>query len=101
MANVDIDLGQHELIADVLSVDARVVVAQYVASVYTTTPLEKRAKAVDDAIQRVAAFASIGSPIADMEGASAAGRSTSSDGGLQRMTGRMTTNAGSAKRCFD
>jgi len=71
MANVDIDPGQHELIADVLSVDARVVVAQYVASVYTTTPLEKRAKAVDDAIQRVAAFASIGSPIADMEGASA------------------------------
>lgn len=71
IANVDIDLGQHELVDDVLNVDARIVVAQYLTSVYTTTPLGERAKAVDDAIQRVAGFASLGNPIADMEGASA------------------------------
>jgi hypothetical protein len=71
IASVDIDLGQHEMVDEVLNVDARIVVAQYVTSVYTTTPLDMRAKAVDDAIQRVAGFASIRNPIADMEGASA------------------------------
>jgi len=71
IANVDVDLGQHELVDDVLNVDARIVVAQYVTSVYTTTPLDERARAVDDAIQRVEGFASLGNPIADMEGASA------------------------------
>jgi hypothetical protein len=71
IANVAIDLGQHELVDDVLKVDPRIVVAQYVTSMYTTTPLDERAKAVDDAIQRVAGFALLGNPIADMEGASA------------------------------
>lgn len=46
IASVDIDLGQHELVEDVLGVDALVCAAQYVASVYTTTPLRDRVDAV-------------------------------------------------------
>jgi hypothetical protein len=37
IAAVDIDLGQHELVEDVLVVDAHACVAQYVARVFTTT----------------------------------------------------------------
>jgi hypothetical protein len=71
IAHGDIDLGQHEMVEEVLNVDVRATVAQYVTSVYTTTPLGERAKAVYDAIERVAGFASLADPIADMEGASA------------------------------
>jgi hypothetical protein len=42
IACVDIDLGQHELVEEVLGVEARVCVAQFVASVYMTTPLRDR-----------------------------------------------------------
>ena len=41
ISTVDIDPGQHELVDDVLSVDVHTCVAQYVTSVYTTTPLER------------------------------------------------------------
>ncbi len=46
IAVVDIDLGQHELVDEVLGVDAHACVAQYVTSVYTTTPLSQRADAL-------------------------------------------------------
>ena len=49
----NVDLGQHELVEDVLTVDAHACVAQYVTSVYTTTPLGERANAVYAAIERV------------------------------------------------
>jgi hypothetical protein len=67
----DVNLGQHELVADVLSVDARACVAQYVTTVYTTTVLPKRANAVYDAIERVEGVSSLWSPIEEMEGVSA------------------------------
>lgn len=49
----------NEMVEDVLNVDVRATVAQYVTSVYTPTPLGERAKAVCDAIERVAGFASL------------------------------------------
>jgi hypothetical protein len=64
---VDIDLGQHELVEEVLGVDAHACVAQYVTSVYTTTPLGERANAVDDAIKRVEGVSTLWNPIKDME----------------------------------
>lgn len=59
VASVDIDLGQHELVEEVLGVDAQVCVAQYVASVYTTTPLPDRVDAVLRAIGDALSTASL------------------------------------------
>ncbi|MDQ3421023.1 MAG: hypothetical protein M3541_19990 [Acidobacteriota bacterium] len=70
IASVDIDLGQHELVEEVLGVDARACVAQYVASVYTTTPLRDRADVIVRAIEQVQGVGTLSSPIRDMEDAS-------------------------------
>ena len=70
IASVDIDLGQHELVEEVLGVDARACVAQYVSSVYTTTPLRDRADAIVGAIEQVQGVGTLSSPIRDMEDAS-------------------------------
>jgi hypothetical protein len=67
VASVDIDLGQHELVEEVLGVDAQVCVAQYVASVYTTTPLPRRVEAVLRAIEDAQGVGTLLSPIKDME----------------------------------
>ena len=71
IAVVDIDLGQHELVEEVLAVDARACVAQYVTSVYTTMPLRDRAEAVLRAIEQVEGVGTLLSPIKDMEDVSA------------------------------
>jgi hypothetical protein len=71
IAVADIDLGQHELVEEVLAVDARACVAQYVTSVYTTTPLRDRANAVLRAIEQVEGVGTLSSPIKDMEDVSA------------------------------
>ena len=63
-----IDLGQHELVDDVLSVDVHACVAQYVTSVYTTTPLPDRAGTVFKAIENVKPVGSVLNPIGEMEG---------------------------------
>ncbi len=71
IANVDIDLGQHELVEDVLAVDAHACVAQYVTSVYTTTLIGDRADAVYDAIEQAKGVSSLLNPLEEMEGVSA------------------------------
>jgi hypothetical protein len=71
IARGDIGLGQHEMVEEVLNVDMHVTVAQYVASVYTTTPLGGRAKAVYSAITDIDGIVSLANPIGDMEGVSA------------------------------
>jgi hypothetical protein len=71
IASVDIDLGQHELVEEVLGVDARASVAQYVASVYTTTPLRHRTDAILRALEQVEGVGTLLSPIRDMEDVSA------------------------------
>jgi hypothetical protein len=67
IACVDIDLGQHELVEEVLGVDAQLCVAQYVASVYTTTPLRGRAEAVLQAIEDAEGMATLAGPIQELE----------------------------------
>jgi hypothetical protein len=71
VAQGDINLGQHEMVDEVLNVDLHVTVAQYVTSVYTTTPLSGRANAVYSAITRVEGVATLANPIGDMESVSA------------------------------
>ena len=71
VARGDISLGQHEMVEEVLNVDMHVTVAQYVASVYTTTPLGGRARAVYSAITDVEGVVSLANPIGEMEGVSA------------------------------
>jgi hypothetical protein len=71
IASVDIDLGQHELVEEVLGVDTRACVAQYVTSVYTTTPLRNRADAMVRAIDQLHGVGTLSSPIKDMEDVSA------------------------------
>ena len=71
VASVDIDLGQHELVEEVLGVDAQVCAAQYVASVYTTTPLPGRVDAVLRAIGDAQGVGTLFSPIKDMENVTA------------------------------
>ena len=68
IARAEIDLGQHELVDEVLSVDAQACVAQYVASVYLTTPIRGRADAVLQAAGDAQGVATISSPIKDLEG---------------------------------
>ena len=62
-----IDLGQHELLEEVLRVDVRACVAQYAASVYTTTTLRARADAIVRALEQVEGVGTVSSPIKDME----------------------------------
>jgi len=71
IASVDIDLGQHELVEEVLGVDARTCVAQYATSVYTTTSLRDRADAILRALEQVEGVGTLSSPIKDMEDVSA------------------------------
>jgi hypothetical protein len=71
IAVADIDLGQHELVDEVLGVDAHMCVAQYVTSVYTTTSLADRAAAVHTAIEQVEGVSTLLNPIKDMEDVSA------------------------------
>ncbi len=67
IAGADIDLGQHELVDEVLTVDVQDCAARYVAAIYFTTPLVERAGAVFDAIAAVRAIAYLNEPIAAME----------------------------------
>jgi hypothetical protein len=71
IACVDIDLGQHELVEEVLGIDARACVAQYATSAYTTTPLRDRADAILRALEQVEGVGTLLSPIKDMEDVSA------------------------------
>ena len=71
IAVADIDLGQHELVEEVLGVDVHACVAQYAASVYTTAPLRDRADAVLQAIEQVEGVGTLLSPIKEMEEVSA------------------------------
>jgi hypothetical protein len=71
ISTVDIDLGQHELVDDVSGVDVHTCIAQYVTSVFTTTPLPDRPRAVFEAIENVKPIGSMLNPIAEMEGVSA------------------------------
>lgn len=67
IASGEIDLGQHEMIDEVLTVSEHECAAQYVVSVYLTTPLEERAEALCRAIEAVRGIALFWSPLEEME----------------------------------
>lgn len=67
IADGEIDLGQHEMVDEVLTVNERECAAQYLVSVYLTTPVEERAEALCEALERVQAVASLWRPIEEME----------------------------------
>lgn len=67
IAHGEIDLGQHEMLDEVLTVDAGECAAQYLVSVYLTTPLEGRAEALCRAIEAVHGVALLWSPLEQME----------------------------------
>lgn len=72
ITEVEIDLGQHEMVDEVLTIDPQECAAQYVASVYWTTPLEDRAEALCEALDSVQGFALLWTPLEQMERAAAA-----------------------------
>jgi len=67
IAEVEIDLGQHEMVDEVLGVDTRACVAQFVASAYMISPPEQRAQAVRAAIDETDGICYFMEPIRDME----------------------------------
>jgi hypothetical protein len=69
IADADIDLGQHELVDEVLGVDAAECVAQYLVATYMTAHPEERAGAVRTAIDEMGDVTYFFEPIQRMEAA--------------------------------
>jgi hypothetical protein len=67
LAAAEIDLGQHELLDEVLTEDPGDCAARYAVAVYWTTPLVERADAVFDTLEAVGGMTYWGSPLAHME----------------------------------
>jgi len=63
----DIDLGQHEMIDEVLNIDVADCAAQYVVSIYMTAVTAHRAEAVYSAIEEIGCIGSFWTPLAEME----------------------------------
>ena len=63
----DVDLGQHELVGEVLTIDLHECAAQYVAAVYLTTAIEDRAEALCGAIDAVQEVADLWRPLERLE----------------------------------
>jgi hypothetical protein len=63
----DIDLGQDEMIDEVLSVSTSDCASQYVVAVYMTSPLDNRAEAVRAAIDEVSDAGYFQEPIRELE----------------------------------
>jgi hypothetical protein len=67
----NIDLGQHELVDEVLSVDLTECAARYLRAVYAIAEPKERPDALLAAIDKIDAVARLWEPIAKMEGVSA------------------------------
>lgn len=67
IGSADIDLGQHEMIDEVLGVDVAACATQYVISTYMTAPPPKRGTAVRSAIDEMLAIGSFWTPLEEME----------------------------------
>ncbi|MCC6765375.1 MAG: hypothetical protein IT293_12005 [Deltaproteobacteria bacterium] len=72
IAAAEIDLGQHELIDEVLAVDASECAVQYVVAVYITSDPARRGEAVRAAIDEVRGIGNFFEPIRAMEDAALA-----------------------------
>ncbi|WP_147443550.1 hypothetical protein [Corallococcus sicarius] len=69
VANADIDLGQDELVEEVLSVDLQDCTIRYLAAVYMTTPVAARADAIAAAIDEVPGLAYFSDPVEELQAA--------------------------------
>jgi hypothetical protein len=67
VGGADIDLGQHEMVDEVLTVDVSACAAQYVVSTYMTAAPADRAKAVLAAIRDVEDVGHFWDPLGEME----------------------------------
>jgi hypothetical protein len=67
ICQADIDLGQSELVEDVVSVDLHECVRHFIACAYVTTPLDARADAIIRAIEAASGLPYLLDPIADIE----------------------------------
>jgi hypothetical protein len=65
LGNGDVDIGQHETLDEVLSVDGAACAAEYVISMYMTATPSKRGKAVLSAIDEVRGIGHFGQPLRD------------------------------------
>lgn len=63
----NIDLGQHELVDEVLGADVAECATQYVVSAYMLAPVAERAEAVRNAIDRVHGVAHFWEPLRELE----------------------------------
>ena len=66
IAEADIDLGQHELVDEVLTVRVHDCAAQYLVTVYAATPLEARPEALWRAIGAVDGISTFWEPFGEM-----------------------------------
>ena len=67
IANADIDLGQHEMVDEVLGVEVIDCAVQYVVCMYMTATPRNRAKAVLTAVDDMRAIGVFWKPLAEME----------------------------------
>lgn len=67
IGNVDIDLGQHEMLDEVLGVDPAVCATQYVVSMYMTSAPKNRGKAVLSAIDEMRGIGHFWEPLRELE----------------------------------
>lgn len=67
VGNVDIDLGQHEMLDEVLGVDPAACAAQYVAAMYMTSTPKNRGKAVLTAIDEMHGIGHFWEPLRELE----------------------------------
>ncbi|WP_169709594.1 hypothetical protein [Deferrisoma camini] len=67
LGEAEIDLGQHEMVDEVLGVDVGTCAAQYVVATYMTTAPDRRAGAVWDAMDEVGVLGPFLEPLREME----------------------------------
>jgi hypothetical protein len=67
IGNVDIDLGQHEMLDEVLCVDVAACAAQYVVSMYMTATAQNRGKAFLSAVEQMRDLGHFWEPLREME----------------------------------
>ncbi|MEO8183589.1 MAG: hypothetical protein ABI895_32560 [Deltaproteobacteria bacterium] len=67
LGNADIDLGQHEILDEVLGVDIAACAAQYVVSMYMTAAPRNRAQAVLTAVDEVRGVSHFWEPLRELE----------------------------------
>jgi hypothetical protein len=69
IAGAEIDVGQHEMVEEVLSVDLHDCVGRYLLAVYLETPAQRRVDALLKAIEDVDGIGALSEPVRAMEDA--------------------------------